>query len=399
MKAKELFDNAIEAESQNKFAEAVEAWKALLGLPLDALRAARCPDRRSLEMSLAGAHFQCGETTEAITIFEGLRGDDDVDVLKLLARAYLDADRLEDAIEVGTRALELDPNLPTTMQIVGRAHKNIADRSQAEGAHYQRAIDYFNHLLVVFNPHDDVTRMLKQQCVLCRDDSFGETMRRENRRFEQLKAAGDHDKAFEVMQGLVRLVIEHAIDMQKLDPDKTVQITRDFIAMIERRPDLKESLRYVFTQLHCLTMWTHVFKKDPGAAQNALDNAMRSTPDQTLPWACKAAFMHQMGRFDDVAPALEVAATKRKSEHDKYQLAITYQLIEDCRTALTWLNQIDPKEFREESLRPEWALPILDRTRTDIEDGIANPQARDLANGDYNDPIKKMLEPGKGSAK
>lgn len=268
--------------------------------------------------------------------------------------------------------------------------------------YWQEAIDQFTDILVIFNPRDELAKELKLHCVRKRDDSFGETMKSEFRRFTQLVERGERSKGFEVLDELIRVVIEHAVDIQQQIPAQTVRIAREFIAMVDdysRRSvtDLSSALASVFARLHCLAMWAHLISGDPGAAEIALDHAMKAAPQETLPWLSKAELLFALDRHDEVGPALYRAEAYVRSQHDRYLMGATHHILGNYDEALEWIKKVDVEKFKAESYRPDRSERILSRLKSEIEEEKEMGSGRtpkELESGELADLIKRMLSGG-----
>jgi tetratricopeptide (TPR) repeat protein len=405
---KELLEQAESLEREKKFDEAAEVWKQLADAGEQQLAASGCPPLVEVQMRQAGAHYQAGQASTAIGILEPLRLQaENAELLRLLARAYLDTERFQDAVEAAGRALALDPDSVQIRSILGRAHMGLGRQAGSDGGaqHWQDAIEQFTDILVMINQRDQLAKDLKRECVRKRDDFIGETMRSQFRQFTQSVEREDYKKAFTVLNGLVHLVVEHAMDTQYTMPDKTVRITQDFIAMVtdysRKSRDLASQMGSVFAQLHSLAMWAHLVKGDSGAAQLALEQAVKIAPQDTLPWMSKAELMFTLRRQDEIEPALAKAESFVRDEHDRFLMGATYHMLGDYDRALGWVEKVNKEKFKAEAYRPDRAERVLQRLEEEIKEekelGVERtPES--LQSEDGADWLKRMLGGGAKAA-
>jgi tetratricopeptide (TPR) repeat protein len=148
-------------------------------------------------------------------------------------------------------------------------------------------------------------------------------------------------------------------------------------------------------------MWAHLIHKDVGNAQLALEQALNSAPQDTLPWVSKAELMFALQRSDEVQPAMEKAEACIRYEHDRFLMGTTYHMLGDYDRALAWMGKIDIETFKGESYRPDRAERILSRLKAEIEEeqamGILRTAA-DLESGELADLIKHTLNTSVASA-
>ena len=206
-------------------------------------------------------------------------------------------------------------------------------------------------------------------------------------------------RAARQLSELTCMVIEHAVDIQQVNPTQTVKIAHDFIKMIQDYSqrsslDLASHMGLVFAQLHSLAMWAHLVNGDPGYAELDLEQAQKAAPKDTLPWLSRAGLMFALQRSEEIEPALKKAESLVSLEHDRFLMAATYHLLGGYDRALDWLDKINIEKFKAEVYRSERAESILRRLKTEIEDekemGIQRTP-EDLRSGEVAEAQKRTL--------
>lgn len=380
MNLKDLLDQVEVLESEKRFLEMVEVLNQIISAAESERVATECPPLTELRQRQAGAYYRAGEYDEAIDILERLRHQGETaELLSLLAPVYLEAGRFQDVVETGHRVLAIDPYAISVKKVVGRAYMNLGEQAGTSGAdHWQNAIDQFTDILVKFNPNDELVRELKVRCVTKRDNSFGDTMRSRFWEFTNLAKRHDWNKASRVFRELVRIVIEHAFDVQEKYPLRTVDIVQDFIKLVvdfdeKSRINLTSQMGVVLAQLRSLEMWSYLRTGDFGKAELALDKAIRAAPEDTLPWTSKAEFSWASNRPEnDTIVALERAESLVRDQCDRYRMAATHYLLGKLDKAMISVDKIDIEKLKAEAYRPDRAEAIVIRLRTEIEDRLAS---------------------------
>jgi tetratricopeptide (TPR) repeat protein len=197
----------------------------------------------------------------------------------------------------------------------------------------------------------------------------------------------------------VRVVIEHAIDLQQDKPARAIQVTQNFREMVEQHsrrssPTLARALQGVFAKLHCLSMWAHLVAGEPGDAELDVEKALRLAPDDALPWTSKAELMYALKKPEEVSAAMHRAARLIQSEHDKFLMATARHLMGDYEVAKEWADRIDIAKFRDEAYRPDRAERVLARLQIELREEIELKIARtpeELTKGQVSDLFKRLL--------
>lgn len=112
---KELLEQAELLEREKKFDQAAEIWRQVAAAGGQNLAAAGGPPLTEIQKRHAGAHFQAGNFDQAIDILNSLPGSaENAEILGLLTRAYLEKEQFEQAVKVGRRAIEIEPEAVQT---------------------------------------------------------------------------------------------------------------------------------------------------------------------------------------------------------------------------------------------------------------------------------------------
>jgi tetratricopeptide (TPR) repeat protein len=399
--------HAEQLEREGKFDEAAEAWAALAA---QAEGNPSSPSGHAAELQRRRAKIlvDMGSADEAIAVLDQLLTNNENSALfSLLARAYLEVRRHQDAIDAARRAIELDSEAVLARMVLGRAHMASAEGDAAFAAmHWQEAIDQFTDILLIFNPHDELAQELKRYCIVKRDNSFDHTMRSEFRRFSRLIEHGLSSHAFEVLSELTRIVVEHAFDIALHNPDHTVQIVRDFIAMVATYSrssalDLVSNMSPAFTRLRSAEMWAQYFADNTPAAEIALERAIQAAPESTLAWTSKAELMALLDRPEDSAAGLARAENYVTTQYDRVLLAGTLYMLGDLDGAASSLDQVNVEDLKSEAVRADRAESILQRLRSDIDEDRASGRRANPSDLSFNElvgQIKRKLSASRSSA-
>ncbi len=402
---KELQNEAEALEKINNYQEAAAFWGKLSEYSEQQLVAAGCPSLMEIKLRQAGAYFQSTQFNAAIAILEPLGSQrvKDAEISSLLVRAYFEAKRYQDVVDQAKKTLEIDPDAIKTKQILGRAYMQLAEQAGSDGATlWQEAINQFSDILILFNPRDEISKEMKRRCVVKRDNSFLDTVKTKFREFEGFIERDNSNKAFEILNELVCMVIEHAVDIQEVQPRKTVQIAKEFRKMIEdysqrSSRDIASQMRSVFAQLHALAMWAHWFNDETGEAQLELEKAIEVDREDTRPWLSKAGLMFVLKKQGEVEPALNKAHSLVRCQYDHYLMCATYHLLGNYDSALEWYAKINIEKFKDEVYRPDRAEAILRRLKADIEQEKEEYNSRtpeDIASGDNAEALKRTFGGG-----
>lgn len=354
----------------------------------------------SYTVEQAAAEYERGNFGSAAEMLESI-GRDAYDVVRLLAKVYLDAQDFGKAAEAALACIKLKPDDADVVRMLGRSYleQSVDARPEDSAMLLQLAIDQFNDILVIYNPHDGVAQELKVRCVLRRDLSFDETMRGQWLRFVEHLRSDDRTAAGRTLSDLVRLVIEHAVDILTDKPRHTIRVARDFVAWITdfsrtSTIDLAAQMSEVTGTLHCLRAWAHTVEEDFTAAAAALADAVKAAPNSVDVHASGALIASL--RDDQAACSAAMLTAERlvRSAHDHLCVAMAYHCLGELDQAEAWANKIDIPRLESESHRPERSGPVVKRLKQEIaddRDSGRKPDFESFARGDMKANIKGVL--------